>query len=358
MSFPQRIAPVTDSVTLAFWRAAEEGALDELMSVLPRVRDINARNEHGVTALMRAAQFGHAKVVRVLLDQGADADITRNDKFSALALAAFFGHTEIVRTLMEHGADSKASTRHGTSPHMWATARTFNEVVDQLENPAPPKPAQRLAPAIVEVHDVPVNVRPRVIRTLKDPPEIWDLVHEVPKGFNASSAFKSRLNSIQKGLGFRVAIVGVLIAVVAGGVLVLRRAPGRSQAKAESQPVTVAVDSRVNEARASVPVVPSAEVREDSAIEETTAPLVTRSPSAFPRRSPANSAHRVKRDVPERVASSSGADVQPVAAKSEKMNVPVRSEPATGTKVSAPLSPQLISPAKNAAPKGKVIQWP
>ncbi|HEV2834987.1 MAG TPA: ankyrin repeat domain-containing protein [Pyrinomonadaceae bacterium] len=356
MSFPQRISPVTDSITLALWRAAEEGALDELTSVLPRVRDINARNEHGVTALMRAAQFGHEKVVRVLLDHGADANITRNDKFTALALAAFFGHTEIVRTLMEHGADSKASTRHGTSPHMWATARTFNEVVDQLETPAPPKPVQRVARVIAEVRDAPVNATPRVIRTLKDPPEIWDLVHEVPKGFDARSAFMSRLNSMRKGLAFRVATVGVLIAVIAVGVGVLRRSAGRSQAKVESQPIPVSVDSRVNETQASVPVVPAAEVREGSSTEETTTPAVTRRFSTVTGRSLANSAHRVKRDVPERSASSE--EVQPATAKSEKTDVPVRSEPATGSKVSAPLSPQLISPAKNASPKAKVIQWP
>ena len=121
-----------------------EGDVAALASVLKRVPDINARNEHGVTALMRAAQFGHVRMVRALLEHGADANITRNDKFTALALAAFFGHTQVVRALMEHGADSQASTRYGTSPHMWATARTFNEVVNQLDKPAPP---EKVAPA-------------------------------------------------------------------------------------------------------------------------------------------------------------------------------------------------------------------
>src|SRR5687767_299996 len=104
-----------DAATLELWRVAESGDLDALALVLLRGPDINARNEHGVTALMRAAQFGHARMVRALLEHGADANITRNDKFTALALAAFFGHTQVVRALMENGADSQASTRHGTS---------------------------------------------------------------------------------------------------------------------------------------------------------------------------------------------------------------------------------------------------
>src|ERR1043165_4316850 len=139
MAFAEKKLLTFDAGTLALWRVAESGDIEELVALLPRVADINARNEHGMTALMRAAQHGRVKMVRVLLEHGADANIKRNDKFTALALAAFFGHTEVVRVLMEHGADSRASTRGGTSPQMWATARTFNEVVDQLEKPTAAK---------------------------------------------------------------------------------------------------------------------------------------------------------------------------------------------------------------------------
>ncbi len=228
-----------DAATVALWRAAEAGEFGEVEVELARVADVNARNEHGVTALMRAAQRGHARVVRLLLAHGADANVVRNDKFTALSLAAFFGHTEVVRVLMEHGADSKASTRHGTSPHMWATARTFNEVVDQLKHPAPPKIEDRavVEPKVPErplpLPAAPVAPRPvtaAIVRTLKDPPEIWDLVHEAPKGFDASSAFMGHLRSMRRGLLFRLATVCILICACVVGVLVLRGAQARSEA--------------------------------------------------------------------------------------------------------------------------------
>ena len=56
MSLTENPFLVPDAATQTLWRAAETGNVDELVSVLPRVRDINATNEHGVTALMRAAQ--------------------------------------------------------------------------------------------------------------------------------------------------------------------------------------------------------------------------------------------------------------------------------------------------------------
>ena len=117
--------------------AAESGDVEEVARLLPRVVDLNARNRHGTTVLMKAARGGHADIVRLLLEHGADPNVTRNDKFTALALAAFFGHTETVKTLMEFGARTEDVTRCGASAQTWATARTFAEVARCLNTPAP-----------------------------------------------------------------------------------------------------------------------------------------------------------------------------------------------------------------------------
>lgn len=382
MSAVKKTDYLPEAATLDLWRVAENGDVNELAPVLPRVRDINAQNEHGVTALMRAAQYGHVKMVRALLEHGADANIKRNDKFTALALAAFFGHTEIVRVLMEHGADLQASTRHDTSPHMWATARTFNEVADQLEKPAPvapPAPVVRpappktqeqvAAPAVLPINPKPVAPQPdtkpaAVVRTLKDPPEIWDLVHEAPRGFNPRSAFLTRLQSIQAGWVFRAAAAVVLIGAGVVGVMLLRGVQARDEVRLvapveqplpamnpltdtavstnDAQPATV--DPKASEPTALAPV--------DSSVIETDFPVVNRKPGVrWPR-----VGSRAARDLT--LQAEPGEVVEPVATPSVQAVAERRTETQAKTSPPPPLSPQLIAPAKSAKSKGKVIQWP
>ena len=372
MSAVQKTDYLPDAATLDLWRVAEEGDVVGLASVLPRVRDINARNEHGVTALMRAAQYGHVKMVRALLDHGADTNLKRNDKFTALALAAFFGHTEIVRVLMEHGADSHAGTRYDTSPHMWATARTFNEVVNQLEKPAPvekPAPLKKqevAAPAPAPITTVsassanPVTravAKSAVVRTLKDPPEIWDLVHEVPRGFDARSAFVTRLKSSKTGLAFRLGALVVLLAAGVVGVMLLRGVQARNEGSAAAvtkQPAATSTERSVTTKpeSSSQPTTAPASVTEPSSVSPIESTATAEQPINNPKpRWPRVRSHRSEPKLTPPVESST--TVQPVPA------LPTKPAPqAVQPKVNTPLSTQMISPPKNAAPKGKVIQWP
>lgn len=403
MPFTENKVSTPADATQALWHAAETGNVEELVSVLPRVTDIDARNEHGVTALMRAAQHGRLRAVRVLLDHGADANIIRNDKFTALALAAFFGHTEVVRALMENGADLQASTRHGTSPHMWATARTFNEVVDELENPAPPfdkpveKPTEKFVPLVqkhspvVERHAAcaselvePVSravartaASAAVIRTLKDPPEIWDLVHEVPKGFDARSAFLARLSSMRTAFAFRAVMVIVLASVCAAVVVwLLRGAQARSEVTTErrSKPAATvgsapsgAVANPANPspgtagstaAPGAAPADPGAtmSMAPGSNIGVPTPPETLTDKPVFTRRRPSRGSVQ-RAEQPPNLATN---DVnQPVpSAPNVKSTQQTRNEQVITSKNTAPLSPQLITPMKSATPKPKVIQWP
>ncbi len=387
-----------DAATLALWRAAETGEFGEVETLLARVADLNAPNEHGVTALMRAAQNGHARVVRLLLLHGADANVVRNDKFTALSLAAFFGHTEVVRMLMEHGADSKASTRHGTSAHMWATARTFNEVVDQLKEPKPPRDegraefvVERLAPAAppktspsTTATVTPVVARPvtaAIVRTLKDPPEIWDLVHEEAKGFDASSAFMGHLQSMRRGLLFRLATVAVLICAGVVGVLVLRGAQARNEVTPERPVIdaTATVKSQSENTgveHRSVPAsVTATAAATSSFVEPPVSPVTTESfRTATTQRRRSHSSAAGSREIilapAEPSAKSEGVQrsqnqIETTNAPNEKSDVKVQTSDAKAqtqsgskAKFSSPLSPQLITPAKSVSSKSKVIQWP
>src|SRR5687768_7255150 len=97
------------------WRVAESGDVDDLDRIFVSGVNVNARNKHGMTALMRAAWHGHERMVRAPLKRGANPNLPRNDGFTPLALAAFFGHTGTVRILIEHGARTDLITRCGAS---------------------------------------------------------------------------------------------------------------------------------------------------------------------------------------------------------------------------------------------------
>ena len=383
MASAERKVAILDAPARALWRVAEHGDVAELHELLPRVTNINARNEHGVTALMRAAQNGHLQMVRALLEHGADANIKRNDKFTALALAAFFGHTKVVRALMEHGADSHAATRGGTSPQMWATARTFNEVVDQLEKPTAAKrePVSERVTAMKQPQPV-APQEPLVVRTLKDPPEIWDLVHEAPRGFDARATFVARVKSIKTGFAFRAATAVVFISLCVVGVLVLRSVQARNEKAVGQRPA--AATNVSSETVSSQPITPQPVVAQPvtsqpaAQAENSSAPAALNvassdalAQSQITTPATGNNKPVAVRKFSSRIVSSRPIDsaqappvsanetAAPVVSPSEKSESPARVETTVQPKTAVvPLSPQLIATPKASTTKTKVIQWP
>ena len=356
----KRIKP--DSATLDLWRVAETGDVAELARIMPRVTNVNARNQHGMTALMRAAYHGHARMVRALLDYGADPNLTRNDKFTALALAAFFGHTETVKILIDHGAKKEVVTRCNASAKTWATARTYDEVARCLDTHTPARAplvvkTLKPPPEIWDLVPVPVQEVPAreplavKVKTLKEPPEIWDLVQvqEAPKSFNARSAFVSRLSSMKGSFAFRAAAVILVAAVCAVGAFLLRGSHTRN--------LTAEVPSKPAETKVSAP-----QTVENPATEPpVTAPAtdVVELPAVDPVRNHGSRKVRVREprsrstvvDVVENAPSREAPVAPPV------VSTPPQTESRSSTKANNTLSPQLITP-KSSAPKAKVIQWP
>jgi hypothetical protein len=331
-------------VTAELLQVAESGDVDELLRLLPRVGDLNARNRHGTTALMKAAFFGHEPTVRVLLERGADPNVVRNDRFTALALAAFFGHAETVKTLIEFGAKTQAVTRAGASAETWARVRTFDEVARCLQTHAPkPKPVA-VAPAPVAPE--PFAETAPAVKTLKDPPEIWDLVHEAPRSFNPRSAFIARIKSMKRTFAVAACVAVLLMACVGVGALVWRNSQARSL-PAEIPPVQIAAESSVTSPPQSQAVVESPPVEVVNGNHSRAVPNKARVWLRQPRTAP------VVNEVPaERVQSS-----EATAVAAPQIESPKPAPPAVKT-TSNTLSPHLITPSKNAPPKGKVIQWP
>ena len=323
------------AVTAELLRVAESGDVDELLRLLPRVVDINARNRHGMSALMKAAFFGHEPVVRVLLEHGADPNLMRNDSFTALALAAFFGHGATVRTLIEFGARTEAVTRAGASARAWARARTYEDVARCLETHEPKKPVPIAIAPTPAPAPAPVAFAPLEVKTLKDPPEIWDLVHEVPRTFNPRSAFISRLTSSRKTLALSLCAVMLLIAGGVVGLLTWRNS--RRLRPVPPAPLQVVAETTVSKPPEPQPVVETPPVEVVNANHASAIPNKARLQIRQPRFAPV-----VNEPPPESVAVR---EAPPVATP---QFVPPKPSPPAAT-------PQVITPTK---PKGKVIQWP
>ena len=351
----QLITP--DAAAAELWQVAESGDVAELLLLLPRIGNVNVRNRHGTTALMKASFRGHEPMVRALLEQGADPNLMRNDRFTALALAAFCGHIDTVKTLIEHGARTEVETRCGASARGWAIARTYSDVAECLEAPAPARVKHRparvvdLPPPVVHT-PLPVEretVAPPVVHTLKDPPEIWDLVHEAPRNFNRWSAFVSRITSMKRttALGFVV----VLILLVGGlGAFVLKGSRTRELVKeiptAPNAATTVVSEPAAPSASLPAPV-PQQAAAENPAVD--VVPNKARVPLRPHRSDPSRAA-----EAPLQTAQGREAPVvaTPQIESPKPIQTPAKTSPVN------PLSPNLIAPAKPAPPKGKVIQWP
>jgi hypothetical protein len=327
MAVPRKLVVVPNApngATRELWRIAESGETDELEAVLSRA-DINARNEHGMTALMRAARHGRVQMVRVLLEHGADPNVVRNDNFTALSLAAFFGHAEIVEILISHGAKTDVATRFGTSPYIWARARNFGDVARSLERPRSvvPKPA------------------PIVVKTLKDPPEIWDLVQEAPRNFDARAAFVARMGSVKVAVTIAVVLL-IVISAGAGAMFYLK-----NRVRIVSTPAPAAAATQT------APVLETPAVATEPLKSEVTP---TPNPITVTRRTRSFATNRaIPTQINNEPTPIETAVAQPTVA-APKPEPRTSATPDT-KKPTPPLNSQIISP-KTTQPKAKVIQWP
>ena len=85
--------------------AVKAGDVPALEALLDGGADVNARDEHGQTALMNASRDGHIAMIRLLVTRGADLNHTAKYNLSALMLAVINGRDAIVGVLADAGAD-------------------------------------------------------------------------------------------------------------------------------------------------------------------------------------------------------------------------------------------------------------
>lgn len=368
MSVPVRAQIKPDTATHNLWRIAESDDFEQLEQVLAHGADVNARNSSGVTALMVAAYHGRLRMVRALIEHGAELNEIDKDGFTAVMLADHSGHQDVVRTLVACGAN--------------IIPRRLNKDASLRSE----------AFGALGESDVARTGRDQVVRTLKDPPEIWDLVHEARTEFNPSSAFVGRLTRINP-------LALAAIALIIGGGAVFGVMKFRGSPRSVTAPAPVRAEGSNSLPASSSPASNSTTTASSSPASSTITTATTlpasvpnntassNQPPAIPPASAALAGSKVDPDIP--LAAPSALSFKP-AVKSRRQN-PTRSITASATlasgnnkahqtsttpgpksdseKVADPTaakrqpdkaqSPQLIAPAKTSpTPKAKVIQWP
>ncbi|MCW5844646.1 MAG: ankyrin repeat domain-containing protein, partial [Caldilinea sp.] len=100
-------------------------------------RDINLRDKHGDTALMRAVGLGSTELVRELLEKRADVNVQNHFGFTALMSAAGSDHCnrrKIAKVLLDHDADPTIRNIYGIDATMIASSHGNYEVVEQIKH--------------------------------------------------------------------------------------------------------------------------------------------------------------------------------------------------------------------------------
>jgi len=131
---PVNIEMVSGDISLkALLTAAYNGHVEEVNALLAaKGADVNAKNEHGNTALILAAKKGNVEMVNDLLKKGAYVDAQNKDGHTALIVAAIYGNVEVVNDLLKKGADVNAKNKHGNTALIVAAIYGHVEVVNAL----------------------------------------------------------------------------------------------------------------------------------------------------------------------------------------------------------------------------------
>ena len=193
MSSAIRAELTSDAPQLDLWQVAETGDLEKLQAILAEGGDSNATNEAGATPLMVAAYHGQLEMVRALAGKGAALNARDRDGFTAAMLAESRGHKDIVRTLVARGAIIPMPRSADSSRVNSSERARFDSVDESVGTPTATVPE---------------------VKTLHEPPDIWDLVPETQTKSGAATALVRRVTAINP-------LVFAMIVLIAGGGAVL-----------------------------------------------------------------------------------------------------------------------------------------
>src|SRR5215813_9378731 len=356
-----------DVLTREMWQVAGKGDVGRVEQILAQGADVNASDRAGVTALMRAAYHGQLPMVNALVEHGADLNATDSDGLTALMLAKHLGREEIVNALLSRGAEE-----------------VWRQPLDEaLPVGSTPEEAFTSEPSAVAdgpddyLAEVQASKNPKV-RTLHEPPEIWELVH------TTQPASKSRSISAGRLISAKTLVLAAIALVIGAGALfgfmnmrgsgsaadetparrqqtlIGKKSEPKTPRSSQSQPRAATVESvKTDEPKKTTAplnqtsnIAPSGNAKGVRAIGSNVslaAPvaLSPKKPAAKPRKNARSGAPVFIAEegaTPKSTASNRGKVTNSTSVKKEV--------------VKAPSQPQPEPPKANTPPKPKVINWP
>ena len=106
------LTPNRGDETALMWTAqggCTEGHLQCIKLLLKAKAQVNAKDQHGFTALMGASQSGHVEIMKILLNARADVNAREHeDGETAITMAMHCAQNEAVKCLIEFGATMPA----------------------------------------------------------------------------------------------------------------------------------------------------------------------------------------------------------------------------------------------------------
>ena len=123
-------------------RAAKLGSVKELVRILRERREsgdlleaVNARNEHGATALSWASHNGDLNMMDALIQSGADVNLANHRGYTPLMMACIAEQEAAAVYLLRHGAQPDLVTSDSQSTALMFSAwKGLTEVVRELIN--------------------------------------------------------------------------------------------------------------------------------------------------------------------------------------------------------------------------------